>query len=112
MVLKMLAAPVGQSLKTVQSFLSDFSKQSATAGQAMQENQIVRFGPYEFEPHNAQLRRGKTVLPLTHKACEVLQSLVAYSGQLVTKDALFAAVWPETAVSEGVLANCIAELRQ
>jgi len=30
----------------------------------------------------------------------------------VTKDALFAAVWPETMVSEGVLTNCIAELRQ
>ena len=30
----------------------------------------------------------------------------------MTKDALLAAVWPETVVSEGVLTNCIAELRQ
>ncbi len=78
----------------------------------MQENQIVRFGPYHFEPRNAQLRRGTRVVPLTRKACEVLQYLVAHPGQLVTKDALFAAVWPETVVSDGVLTNCIAELRQ
>ena len=78
----------------------------------MQEKQIVSFGPYQFEPHNAQLCQGKRVLPLTRKACEVLQCLVAQPGQLVTKDALFEAVWPETVVSEGVLTNCIAELRQ
>jgi len=81
-------------------------------GHEVQEKQVVSFGPYQFEPHNAQLRRGKRVLPLTRKACEVLQYLVAHSGQLVTKDALFQAVWPETVVSEGVLTNCIAELRQ
>ena len=71
----------------------------------MQDQQTVHFGPYAFEPHNAQLRRGTTVLPLTRKAGEVLQCLVAHPGQLVTKDALFAAVWPETVVSEGVLAG-------
>jgi DNA-binding winged helix-turn-helix (wHTH) protein/predicted ATPase len=77
-----------------------------------QESVLIRFGPYVFEPHNAQLRRGTRVLPLTRKACQVLQYLVTHPGQLVTKDALFAAVWPETVVSEGVLTNCIAELRQ
>jgi DNA-binding winged helix-turn-helix (wHTH) protein len=75
----------------------------------VQEKQVIRFGPYQFEPHNAQLRRGTRVLPLTRKACEVLQCLVAQPGQLVTKDALFAAVWPETVVSEGVLTNCIVD---
>src|SRR5215467_4340919 len=84
----------------------------AATGQEMQENQTFSFGPYEFEPHNAQLRWGTRVLPLTRKACEVLQYLVAHAGQLVTKDALFAAVWPEMAVSDNVLTNCIVELRQ
>jgi DNA-binding winged helix-turn-helix (wHTH) protein len=81
-------------------------------GHDVQETQTVSFGPYQFEPHNAQLRRGTRVLPLTRKASQVLQCLVAQPGQLVTKEALFQAVWPETVVSEGVLANCIAELRQ
>jgi DNA-binding winged helix-turn-helix (wHTH) protein len=42
----------------------------------------------------------------------VLQYLVEHAGQLVTKEALFAAVWPELVVSEGVLTNCIGELRK
>src|SRR5262245_3490633 len=84
----------------------------AAVGQEVQENQTVRFLDYIFELHNAQLRRGTRVLPLTHKACEVLQYLVAHAGQLVMKDTLFQAVWPETAVSDRVLTNCIAELRQ
>jgi len=78
----------------------------------VREKQLIRFGPYTFEPHNAQLRQGTRVLPLTRKACEVLQYLVAQPGQLVTKEALFQAVWPEMAVSDGVLTNCITELRQ
>src|SRR5262249_32224963 len=84
----------------------------AEVGSEVQENQTVRFGPYIFEPHNARLLRGRHVVPLRHKACEVLQYLVAHPGQVVTKEALFAAVWPEMAVSERVLTNCITELRQ
>jgi DNA-binding winged helix-turn-helix (wHTH) protein/tetratricopeptide (TPR) repeat protein len=78
----------------------------------VQDTPTICFGPYVFEPHQARLRRGTRVLPLTRKACAVLQYLVTHPGQLVTKDALLAAVWPETVVSEGVLTNCIAELRQ
>jgi DNA-binding winged helix-turn-helix (wHTH) protein/predicted ATPase len=78
----------------------------------MPEQPTICFGPYVFEPHQARLRRGRRVHPLTRKACAVLQYLVAQPGQLVTKEALFQAVWPETVVSEGVLTNCIAELRQ
>src|SRR5262245_32500187 len=55
---------------------------------------------------------GRRALPLTHKACEVLQYLIGHPGQLVTKEALVQAVWPETAVSDAVLTNRIAELRQ
>jgi predicted ATPase len=42
----------------------------------------------------------------------VLHALVAQAGQLLTKEALFAAVWPETAVSETVLTVAIRELRR
>ena len=105
-LVKRLAVQAGRSLQRVLRFLSD------AVGHEMQEKQVVSFGPYQFEPDNAQLRRGTRVVPLTRKACEVLQCLVAHPGQLVTKEALFAAVWPEMAVSDGVLANCITELRQ
>src|SRR5262245_17284431 len=78
----------------------------------MAEPQTLCFGPFVFEPHQARLRRGRRVLPLTHKACEVLQYLATHPGQLVTKEALFQAVWPEAAVSDAVLTNRIGELRQ
>src|SRR5262249_54097694 len=41
-----------------------------------------------------------------------LRYLVEHAGQLVTKDELFAAVWPEMMVGEGVLTNCVGELRK
>src|SRR5262245_62024541 len=78
----------------------------------MAEPQTLCFGPFVFEPHQARLRRGRRVLPLTRKACEVLQYLAAHPGQLVTKEALFHAVWPEAAVSDAVLTSRVAELRQ
>src|SRR5262245_50521171 len=78
----------------------------------MTEQQTVCFGSYVFEPQQGRLRRGRRVLPLTRKACEVLQHLVEHPGELVTKEALFEAIWPETAVSDAVLTNRVAELRQ
>jgi DNA-binding winged helix-turn-helix (wHTH) protein/tetratricopeptide (TPR) repeat protein len=52
------------------------------------------------------------MLALKPKAFAVLHYLVEHAGQLVTKEALLAACWPETAVGDGVLKVCIAELRK
>jgi len=52
------------------------------------------------------------MLTLTPKAFTVLQYLVAHSGQLVTKEALLSAVWPEMTVSEAVLKVCLSEIRK
>jgi DNA-binding winged helix-turn-helix (wHTH) protein/tetratricopeptide (TPR) repeat protein len=52
------------------------------------------------------------MLTLTPKAFAVLQYLVAHASQLVTKEALLAAVWPEMAVSEAVLKVCLSEIRK
>src|SRR5262247_3318723 len=78
----------------------------------MAEHQMVGFGPYVFEAQHGRLRRGRRVLPLTRKACEVLHYLATHPGRMVTKEALFQAVWPDTAVSDAVLTNRIAELRE
>jgi DNA-binding winged helix-turn-helix (wHTH) protein len=70
------------------------------------------FDVYRLDVANEQLWCGEQVLPLTAKALRVLGLLVAHAGQLVSKDTLFEAVWPEAAVSDGVLTNCIGELRR
>src|SRR4029453_17439035 len=70
------------------------------------------FDGYRLDLPNEQLWCGPQPLPLTAKALRVLDVLVAHAGHLVTKDALFQAVWPEAAVSDGVLSNGIGELRK
>ena len=58
-----------------------------------------------------RLWRGTTVLRLRRKSFAVLRYLVTHPGQVVTREELFEAVWPETTVSDGVLMVCINELR-
>lgn len=49
---------------------------------------------------------------LRPKVFAVLAHLVSQAGQLVTKEALFEAVWPETAVTDAVLKAYIREVRR
>jgi DNA-binding winged helix-turn-helix (wHTH) protein len=78
----------------------------------MQANQIFGFGPYRLDLAGAQLWRGKQEVRLTGKAFAVLRHLVTHAGELVTKDELFQAIWPETVVSDDALTSCSKELRQ
>src|SRR5262245_49046637 len=55
---------------------------------------------------------GTAVRHLRPKSFAVLRYLVAHPGRLITKDELVQAVWPDTAVSDGVLTVCLAELRK
>jgi DNA-binding winged helix-turn-helix (wHTH) protein/tetratricopeptide (TPR) repeat protein len=70
------------------------------------------FDPFRLDPGNARLWRGDRSVALTLKAFGVLHHLVTHAGQLVTKEALLDAVWPETAVSDAALRVVIRELRK
>jgi DNA-binding winged helix-turn-helix (wHTH) protein/predicted ATPase len=78
----------------------------------MQTNQLFIFGPYRLAPHTGQVWRGKQEVKLTGKAAAVLRYVLDRAGQVVTKEELFQAVWPETVVSDAALTSCIQELRQ
>src|SRR6187401_3418869 len=72
----------------------------------------VRFGEYRFHLETGQLWfRGQEVRP-TLKAAAVLKVLVANAGSPVSKGDLFAAVWPDVAVTDDALTTCIQELRR
>ena len=73
---------------------------------------LLHFGPYRLDPTSGQLWRHSQVIDLPPRALAVLCQLVAHVGQLVTKEALLAAGWPDTAVSEWVLTTCMRALRQ
>lgn len=49
-----------------------------------------------------RLWRGSDVVRLKPKALAVLRCLLTHVGQLVTKEVLFATVWPDTVVSDAV----------
>ena len=70
------------------------------------------FGPFRVDPANVCLWRGDQMISLRPKVFAVLAYLVAQAGRLVTKEALFEAVWPETAVTDAVLKACIREVRR
>ncbi|MBI3796095.1 MAG: hypothetical protein HY268_03880 [Deltaproteobacteria bacterium] len=58
----------------------------------MSEHHLLSFEPFRLDVPNAQLWQGQEVIRLTGKALAVLGYLAERSGQLVTKDDLFAAV--------------------
>lgn len=73
--------------------------------------QRLRFGPFELDPR-VGLKRGNRLLRLTPKALAVIAELATRPGEVVTKDELFEAVWPDTTVSDAALVTCIQEIRQ
>jgi DNA-binding winged helix-turn-helix (wHTH) protein/predicted ATPase len=71
---------------------------------------VFRFGPFHLDPVQG-LTLGTTSVHLTPKSLALLSLLARRAGQVVTKAELFAAVWPDTAVSDAALTSCIQELR-
>ena len=70
------------------------------------------FGGFRFEPANARLIYGTTVIPLTVKAADTLSVLVRHPDELVAKADLMTAVWPDTVVEENNLNQQISALRK
>lgn len=72
----------------------------------------LAFPPFRVDLVNEQWWHGEHPIPLRPKTFAVLRYLVEHAGQLVTKDALLTAVWPETVVSDVVPMGCIRDLRK
>ena len=70
----------------------------------------LNFGRYRLDPRGG-LTSGAREIRLTPKALALLSFLAERPGAVVTKDELFAAVWPETTVGDAALVTCIQELR-
>ena len=70
------------------------------------------FPPFRLDLVNECLWYGKERISLRGKTFAVLRCLLDHAGQLVTKEALLNAVWPDTYVGESALTICIRELRQ
>jgi predicted ATPase/DNA-binding winged helix-turn-helix (wHTH) protein len=67
--------------------------------------------PVWLDLEHEQLRRGDKALHLRPKSFALLRYLVAHPGRVLSKDELVEAVWPRTAISDGVLTVSINEVR-
>lgn len=75
---------------------------------------IYRFGRFELDPERRSLRSTDNAQPaaLTGKLFDALLYLIEHRGQLVEKQALLDAVWPNVIVEENNLAQTISALRR
>ena len=69
-------------------------------------------GEFTLDLEEGFLRHGTEEVTLRPKTFEVLTYLVQHSGRLVTKTELIDAIWPETAITDNSLAQCLLELRR
>jgi len=71
-----------------------------------------RFGEFELDPSERQLRRGTSSVSLPPKAFDALLVFVENAGRLVRRDHLIESLWPETFVTDANLTNVIVAIRK
>jgi adenylate cyclase len=79
---------------------------------ASTEARRLRFDRYVLDLDRGSLLSDGSEIALRPKTFAVLRHLVENSGRLVSKDELFAAVWPNLAVTDDALVQSIGELRR
>ena len=83
------------------------------AGSAAQtEPKRLRFDRYVLDLRRGSLLLDGSEIVLRPKTFAVLRCLTENSGRLVSKDELFAAVWPNLAITDDALVQSIGELRR
>jgi DNA-binding winged helix-turn-helix (wHTH) protein len=74
--------------------------------------QEITFEAFRLDFVNECLWRDSRAISLRPKAFRVLKLLVERRGQLVTKQQVLDAVWPETFVGDAVLKDVVRQLRE
>jgi DNA-binding winged helix-turn-helix (wHTH) protein len=70
------------------------------------------FGPFRLLPAQQLLLEGESPVRLGGRARDLLIALLEQAGQVITKEALNARLWPNIAVEEGTLRVHVAALRK
>jgi eukaryotic-like serine/threonine-protein kinase len=79
---------------------------------ATQPKVLYEFGPFRVDPDKQVLLREDQPVPVTPKAFETLLILVRRSREVVSKDELMKAIWPDAFVEEANLSQNIFMLRK
>jgi DNA-binding winged helix-turn-helix (wHTH) protein/predicted ATPase len=78
----------------------------------MSPTELLCFGEFLIDFCNACVWKDHEQLPLTMKAFAVLGYLVTHPNRILSKNEIFAAVWPGVVVSDWALATCVREIRR
>jgi len=70
------------------------------------------FGPFRLFPAQQLLLDGESPVRLGGRARDLLIALIEQAGDVITKEALSARLWPNIAVEEGTLRVHVAALRK
>lgn len=73
---------------------------------------LHHLGPFALDPRTMTLEREGEMARVPMKTVEVLHALLVRRGEIVTKDELLKAVWPDSIVEEGNLTVHVALLRK
>src|SRR6476646_6895534 len=76
------------------------------------DGDLYRFGQFALDPKKRTLTRAGSPVALTGRAFDVLLFLAQHPNRLVTKEELLRAVWGDTFVEEGNLAQYVSHLRK
>jgi DNA-binding winged helix-turn-helix (wHTH) protein/TolB-like protein/Flp pilus assembly protein TadD len=89
-------APLGQRIDTLEE----------------SEYRTIRFDQFELNPGEHWLRGPDGPLHLQPKSFETLVLLAQHPGELVGKEELMSAIWPNQVVSDNALTRCIRDVRR
>jgi Tol biopolymer transport system component/DNA-binding winged helix-turn-helix (wHTH) protein len=82
-------------------------------GSANATTVVYEFDGYRLAPGQRALTRGDgSAVPVRGKAFDALVHLVEHAGELIERDALLAAVWPDRVVEDNNLNQTVAALRR
>jgi DNA-binding winged helix-turn-helix (wHTH) protein/Tol biopolymer transport system component len=73
---------------------------------------LFKFGPFVLNAATKTLRNGEQIITMPPKVFETLLALVGRRGEVVTKDELMQALWPDSFVEESNLTQNVFVLRR
>ena len=72
----------------------------------------ARFGPYRLKRQDRRVEGPDGPVDLSARAFDLLCVLIDHAGDVVSKDAIFASVWPGVVVEENTLQVHVSALRK
>ena len=71
-----------------------------------------RFGPFCVDGATYRLLADERPVPVSPRVMDLLCLLASHPAELVTRDAIVRALWPDTAITDNAVTQAISELRQ